>query len=168
MPTMKDYRTVVVGTDGSALALPTVMRAAWLARHDEANLVIVCAWSELSRRAEAKNVLGVGDARTGEVLGRQAASDAVAAAVAAANEEGATIAAALMVEGEPATALLQVAQDRGADLLVVGALKDRSIAGRLLGTVAGDVVNRAACDVLVIRPADGATELEVPESAPLA
>ena len=65
-------------------------------------------------------------------------------------------------------ALLQVAQDRGADLLVVGALKDRSIAGRLLGTVAGDVVNRAACDVLVIRPADGATELEVPESAPLA
>ena len=96
------------------------------------------------------------------------AVEPVAAAVAAANEEGATIAAALVVEGEPATALLQVAQDRGADLLVVGALKDRSIAGRLLGTVAGDVVKRAACDVLVIRPADGATELEVPESAPLA
>jgi len=38
----------------------------------------------------------------------------------------------------------------------------------VLGTVAGDVVKRAACDVLVIRPADGATELEVPESAPLA
>ena len=52
--TMKDYRTIVVGTDGSALAEPTVGRAAWLAKHDDADLVIVCAYSKLSRRDEAK------------------------------------------------------------------------------------------------------------------
>ncbi|MEZ5089900.1 MAG: universal stress protein [Micropruina sp.] len=38
---MKDYRTIVVGTDGSSLAEPTVGWAAWLAKHDDANLVIV-------------------------------------------------------------------------------------------------------------------------------
>ena len=39
---MKDYRTIVVGTDGSSLGEPTVGRAAWLAKHDDADLVI---WS---------------------------------------------------------------------------------------------------------------------------
>jgi nucleotide-binding universal stress UspA family protein len=53
---MKDYNTIVVGTDGSALAAPTVARAAWLANRDDADLVIVCAFSELPRRVEAKNV----------------------------------------------------------------------------------------------------------------
>ena len=55
---MKDYRTIVVGTDGSSLAAPTVGRAAWLAKHDDADLVIVCAYSQLSRRAEAMNSPG--------------------------------------------------------------------------------------------------------------
>ena len=72
--TMKDYRTIVVGTDGSALAEPTVGRAAWLAKHDDADLVIVCAYSKLSRRDEAKNVATLGgDSRVGQVLGRNAA-----------------------------------------------------------------------------------------------
>ena len=52
MTKMYDYRTIVVGTDGSPLAVPTVARAAWLAAHDDADLVIVCAYSELSRRDE--------------------------------------------------------------------------------------------------------------------
>ena len=80
--TMKDYRTIVVGTDGSALAEPTVGRAAWLAKHDDADLVIVCAYSTLSRRDEAKNVATLGgDSRTGQVLGRTAAGQALSAAV---------------------------------------------------------------------------------------
>ena len=72
--TMKDYRTIVVGTDGSDLAAPTVARAAWLARRDDADLVIICAFAELSRRDEAKNVATLGgDTRSGQVLGRAAA-----------------------------------------------------------------------------------------------
>ena len=31
---MTDYSVVVVGTDGSSLAEPTVARAAWLAKHE--------------------------------------------------------------------------------------------------------------------------------------
>ena len=62
MARMTPYGCIVVGTDGSALSDPTVASASLLAPAAEADLVIVCAWSELSRRAEAKNVLGVGDA----------------------------------------------------------------------------------------------------------
>lgn len=150
---MKDYRVVVVGTDGSPLAAPTVARAAWIAARDEADLVIVCVWSELSRRDDAKAMAHLGgDARIGEVLGWQSASQAVAEAVAVAQEHGATISAALMAQGEPATVLVQLALERKADLLVVGAIQDTSVTGRLLGTVAGDVVRKAPCDVLIVRP----------------
>ena len=79
---MKDYRTIVVGTDGSSLAEPTVGRAAWLAKHDDANLVIVCAYARLSRRDEAKNVATLGgDSRIGQVLGRGAAGLALSEAM---------------------------------------------------------------------------------------
>jgi nucleotide-binding universal stress UspA family protein len=152
MATMYDYRTIVVGTDGSTLAAPTVSRAGWLAAHSDADLVIVCAYSDLTRRQEARGAATLSDPRIGQVPGRTAASGAIAAAVAVAQEQGATISAALLVDGEPATALLAAAGDRAADLIVVGALRDTSIADRLLGTVATEVVRRAECEVLVVRP----------------
>ena len=166
MSTKKDYRTVVVGTDGSALAGPTVARAAWLAQRDDADLVIVCAYSGLSRRDEAKNVATMGgDARTGQVLGRAAASAAIADAVAVAKAERAAISAALMLEGDAAKALLATAAERSADLVVLGAVQDRSLADRLLGTVALEVAKRVGCDVLIVRPEHGEAEFEVPEDA---
>ena len=150
---LTDYHVIVVGTDGSPLAGPTVARAAWLANREDADLVIVCAFAELSRRTEARNVATLGgDSRVGQVLGRNAASAAIAAGVATAREEGATITAALLVDGEPAAALMRVAEERDAQLIVVGARHERSIADRLLGTVATEVTKRAPCDVLIVRP----------------
>lgn len=161
--TMKDYRTIVVGTDGSDLAAPTVARAAWLATRDHADLVIICAFAELSRRDEAKNVATLGDTRSGQVLGRAAADLALARAGEVARAQGATVSAALLIDGEPAQALVKAAQDRSADLIVMGAVHDRSLAGRLLGTTAEEVTKKATCDVLIVRPVDPVDELEVPE-----
>ncbi|GAA0343009.1 MAG: universal stress protein [Micropruina glycogenica] len=166
--TMKDYRTIVVGTDGSALAEPTVGRAAWLAKHDDADLVIVCAYSTLSRRDEAKNVATLGgDSRTGQVLGRTAAGQALSTAVQVAADEGATVTGALLVDGEAAEALIDVADDHGAELIVLGAVRDTSLATRLLGSTAEEVTRRVSCDVLIVRPELGETEFEVPEDPSL-
>jgi nucleotide-binding universal stress UspA family protein len=165
--TMKDYRTIVVGTDGSELAEPVVARAAWLALRDDADLVVVCAFAELSRRTEAMNVATLGgDTRTGQVLGREAAAVALDKAMATARAEGATVSAALLVDGEPSKVLVATAEERAADLVVLGAVHDRSLADRLLGTVATEVTKRATCDVLVVRPTDDKGDLEVPEDAP--
>ena len=165
--TMKDYRTIVVGTDGSELAEPVVARAAWLAVRDDADLVVVCAFAELSRRTEAMNVATLGgDTRTGQVLGREAAAVALDKAMATARAEGATVSAALLVDGEPSKVLIATAEERAADLVVLGAIHDRSLADRLLGTVATEVTKRASCDVLVVRPTDDKGDLEVPEDAP--
>ena len=164
--TKKDYRTIVVGTDGSDLAGPTVARAAWLAQRDDADLVIIRAFADLSRREEAKNVTTIGgDSRVGQVLGRAAASAAIAAAVAVSEREGATIVATQLVDGDPAKALLEVATSQRADLIVLGAVHDRSLADRLLGNTAQEVARKATCDVLIVRPVGGESEFEVPESA---
>ncbi len=164
--TMKDYRTIVVGTDGSSLAEPTVGRAAWLANHDDANLVIVCAYAKMSRRDEAKNVTTLGgDSRVGQVLGREAAGLALSEAMAVAGKEGAVVTAALLIDGEPSEALVATAGEQNADLIVMGALHDRSLADRLLGSTAEEVLKRARCDVLIVRPEFESGELEVPEDA---
>lgn len=164
MATMTPYQTIVVGTDGSALADPTVARAAFLAASEDAELVIVCAYSGATQRDEAR-AAGLGDSRVGTVLGRQAASDALASASATASGLGARVAATLLVEADPTPALLAAAESRRADLLVIGAIRDVSIADRLLGTVASAVVRRAPCEVLVVRPPaewGNVSEIEVP------
>jgi nucleotide-binding universal stress UspA family protein len=150
---MYDYRTVVVGTDGSDLASPTVSRAAWIAAHSHSELVVVCAHSDLTPRQEVRTV-GI-DTRLGALPDRTAANAAMATAVGLAEAQGATVAAALLVESEPAAALLATARDRAADLIVVGAYRSTGIAERLLGSVAAEVVRRAACEVLVVRPRGG-------------
>lgn len=163
---MTDYRTIVVGTDGSPLAEPTVARAAWVAQHDDADLVIVCAYAAQSRRQEAKNVATLGgETRVGQVFGREAASQALQAAMTAAGQQGATVTAALLVDGDAAAALLDAADEHGAELIVIGAIRDMSVADRLLGTVATEVVRKAGCDVLIVRPtAAPDAEQVVPES----
>ncbi|MGB2681240.1 MAG: universal stress protein, partial [Candidatus Competibacter sp.] len=61
-------------------------------------------------------------------------------------------------------ALIDTAKQRNAELLVLGARSDVSFVERLLGTVAREVVDRAACDVLIIRPRQPG-EIPVPEDA---
>ena len=160
MATMTHYGRIVVGTDGSPLAGPTIARAAVLAADSDADLLVVCAWSGLSQRDDARASSGSGDTRRGAVLGRQAASDALASGAAIAQGLGARVTSTLLVEADPAIALVRTAEAHDAQLIVIGAIRDRSIANRLLGDVATDVVRTAACDVLIVRPPE---ELGEPE-----
>ncbi|MER2510580.1 MAG: universal stress protein, partial [Amaricoccus sp.] len=84
---------------------------------------------------------------------------------AVAAKHGATVTAALLMEGDPAAALIETAHARQAELIVLGASYDRSLAERLLGTVATEVVKRANCDVLIVRPMEPG-EIPVPEDTP--
>ncbi|MDN5570868.1 MAG: universal stress protein [Propionibacteriaceae bacterium] len=165
MPIMTHYRRIVVGTDGSPLAGPTIARAAVLAADSDAELVLVCAYSALSQRDEARTSATTAEPLRGPVLGRQAATLALESGAALAQGLGARVAPPLLVEAEPATALVRTAEVQDANLIVIGAVRDRSIANRLLGDVATDVVRNARCDVLIVRPPEELgepQEFEVP------
>ncbi|MDO4784831.1 MAG: universal stress protein [Propionibacteriaceae bacterium] len=155
---INDYRTVVVGADGSPLTVATTARAAAIAVHYDADLVLVAA--------AAPDVAGEGltpglpEASAEGEGRRQQAQAALETAVAIADQFGAKVSAALLVDAEPGAALLEIARRHDADLIVVGAIRDTSVPGRFLGTVATEVVRRATCEVLIVRPGRAEREAE--------
>jgi nucleotide-binding universal stress UspA family protein len=52
--------------------------------------------------------------------------------------------------GPPAEAIVRLAQERGADLIVVGTRRKRFFERLVEGSVYHDVLHRAKCDVLVV------------------
>ena len=162
---VSQYRRILVGTDGSSLAVPTVERAASMAASNDADVVVVCAYTAISSReaASSPELAATKYATMGQVPGVTAATQALEQAVDIVESAGVRVAAALLVDGEPAKALLEAAKQYEVDALVLGAIRDTSIVGRLLGNVASDVVRRAHRDVLIVRPPESIEEPNVAE-----
>jgi universal stress protein A len=57
----------------------------------------------------------------------------------------------LLEEGDPATAILQVAQERGCDLIVMGTHGRTGLGRLLMGSVAEKVVREARCPVMTMK-----------------
>ena len=120
------YNRILVGTDGSLLAEPTIVRAAGLAAANGADVVIVCAYTTLSPRESASQEASAAQVATlGQVPGAATATKALEEAVAIVEQHGARVAAALLVDAEPAVALLEAAKQYEVDALVLGAIRDR-------------------------------------------
>ncbi|MFC1230708.1 MULTISPECIES: universal stress protein [Streptomyces] len=146
---MAVYRTVVVGTDGSESSFAAVEGAARLAAACGAELVIACAYAPMRgpELALAKDQLGP---EAYQVVGSVPAEDTLRTARDRARAQGVTNVRSVAVQDEPAGALVQVARECSADLLVVGNRGLRSIAGRILGSVPADVARKAGIDVLIV------------------
>lgn len=148
---MSSYRTIVVGTDGSSPSLRAVDRAAEVARDCAADLVIVCAYYPIGDREADHAQDELGD-EAFQVMGSAPAEDTLREAADRARAAGAahgidTVSAV----GAPIAVLLDVADRRSADLLVVGSRGLNTLKGRILGSVPSEVSRRADSDVLVVR-----------------
>ncbi|MYW69447.1 universal stress protein [Streptomyces sp. SID8379] len=146
---MDAYRIVMVGTDGSESSFAAVEAAARLAAACGAELVIACAYLPMRGRELdlAKDQLG---AEAYQVVGSAPAEDTLRTAGDRARAQGAANVRTVAVQDEPVAALLQVARECPADLLVVGNRGLRSLAGRLLGSVPADIARKANLDVLIV------------------
>ncbi|MCQ9126752.1 universal stress protein [Corynebacterium amycolatum] len=142
---MSDYKTIVVGTDGSKSSLLAVERAASIAAAFDATLVIGCAYYETTE--DASKTLRQDSV---QVLGDDPAQKNLAAAKEAAEAVGATKVETEVRSGSPVEALMSLVTDRRADLLVVGNRGINSLTGRLLGSVPADVARQSDCDVMIV------------------
>jgi nucleotide-binding universal stress UspA family protein len=91
---------------------------------------------------------------TGETVSRVPHSPAVLRAMVERVEPGANATGRIVCRALAGTAdrrLLEVAEETGADLLVLGATRRGTLAGALLGTTAGRVLRGARTPVLVVR-----------------
>lgn len=148
------YATIAVGTDGSESALRAVEQAAELAAAVGASLVVVCAFHPMTAREQAVVTPAAGDARF-RVTGSDAATEALQAAADHARASGAARVDSRLVEGDAVEAMLSLSRELSIDLVVVGNRGINTLSGRLLGSVASDLSQRAPCDVLIVHTTTG-------------
>jgi nucleotide-binding universal stress UspA family protein len=145
------FESIVVGTDGSTAAGEAVRQAAELAQILGARIHLVCAYEpapsvalrDLGEDVPAAVEWALGPPR-----------EAVAATLELAAEP--LRAAGVPVEtyarrGDAADAILDVAEERGADLIVVGNRGTTGASRFLLGSVPNKISHHAPCAVLIIR-----------------
>ena len=131
---MSNYRTVVVGTDGSGTSLRAVDRAGAIAAESDARLVI------------AMGCQGRLAARKSSKILREARDRAEAAGANNIDERP--------IREAPADALVNLAEEVEADLVVVGNVGlNPIILGRMF-SVPGNVSSKATTDVLVVHTTD--------------
>ena len=147
---MSSYDTVVVGTDGSPPSLLAVDRAGEAARNNDATLIVVCAYYPNSEREVERAKEELGD-EAFQVIGSAPAEETLREASGRARAAGAEKIETTAVVGAPVSLLIDVAERRSADLLVVGSRGLNTLKGRILGSVPSEASRRAECDVLVVR-----------------
>jgi nucleotide-binding universal stress UspA family protein len=144
---MSVYRTVVVGTDGSDSSLRAVDRAGAIAAAANADLIVASAYFPHAVDTHYADVLKdegykmVGNAPVYALL-RDARDRAKEAGAADIKERA--------ILGAPVEALVDLADEVHADLLVVGSVGLGTIAGRLRGSVPANISRRAKVDVLIV------------------
>ncbi|MHB8510326.1 MAG: universal stress protein [Candidatus Dormibacteria bacterium] len=145
------FKSVVVGTDGSPTAGHALLKAIDIARASGATLHLVCAApTPVSATLTSADVAGLGSWSLpqweADVLGELNGVLSEAARVAG---RVVTVETHSRI-GDPAQAILEVAAEKQADLIVVGNKGMRG-ARRLLGSVPNHITHHAPCSVLVIR-----------------
>jgi nucleotide-binding universal stress UspA family protein len=138
--------TVVVGVDGSESSRRALEWALDEARLRNATLRLVHAW----RMPYAPAATGYAPLPLAPLYdAAEAGARHVLEAEAAAIEPGGVVIDHLLVEGGPASALIQAA--RSAGLVVVGSRGRGGFAGLALGSVGQQVAHHAPCPVVVVR-----------------
>jgi nucleotide-binding universal stress UspA family protein/RimJ/RimL family protein N-acetyltransferase len=138
------FRTIVTGTDGSLTAQQAARVGFELARATDARLHIVSAYNAAAPSAVRKLRAWVPDTvspLSWIVAGREDADTLLAAAADAATSAFDLQPQVHAVDGDPADALMAVAEDHDADLIVVGSK----------GAVADKLARRAPCSVLIVK-----------------
>lgn len=144
------FDRIVVGTDGSDTASEAVKQAAQLASISKSELNIVSAFEPISQsklREEATDVPGdVSQA----VNPRQDVEVTLDKASGLAKQEKIDVQTHPR-EGDPADAILDVAEEIKADLIIVGNKGMTGAKRFLLGSVPNKVSHHAPCSVLIIQ-----------------
>jgi nucleotide-binding universal stress UspA family protein len=139
------FNVIVVGTDGSGSATNAVRSAISLAGPLQAKLVIVSAYADGSQRP-AETEGAPADIPVGPGVDAVAVVDAAAEVAEAA---GVAVEREALV-GDPADVLLSVAEQRGADLIVVGNKGMTGVQRFLLGSVPNKISHHSPCSVLIV------------------
>jgi nucleotide-binding universal stress UspA family protein len=144
------FRSIVVGTDGSDTAKQAVKQAIDLAKEVGATLDVVSAYEPVSNTRLREEVNQVPDDMQWMINPREDVNATLEDTASEVKEAGVDV-HTFAREGDPADAILDVAEERDADLIVVGNKGMTGAKRFLLGSVPNKVSHHAPCSVLIVR-----------------
>lgn len=145
------FASIVAGTDGSSTAQMALRAAVDLAQLAGARLHIVSAYEAVSEHRMRSDSLDVPQDAQWTVGPRADVLELLAQARLTAVQAGVDHVETFARQGDAADAILDVAEEQSADLIVVGN-KGMTGANRfLLGSVPNKVSHHAPCSVLIVR-----------------
>jgi nucleotide-binding universal stress UspA family protein len=144
------FQRIVVGTDGSDTAAEAVRQATELAKAHGAALDLVSAYEPIPQERLREESTEVPADVSHGVGPREDVNVVLDAAAGRAREQGIE-AQTHPREGDPADAILDVAEETGADLIVVGNKGMTGAKRFLLGSVPNKVSHHAPCGVYIVR-----------------
>jgi nucleotide-binding universal stress UspA family protein len=144
------FGSIVVGTDGSNTAKEAVRQAIDLAKQVGASLDIVSAYEPVSGDRLRQEQREIPKDVEWAVNPREDVDHTLEEAAREAREAGVEV-ETFARQGDPADAILDVAEERGSDLIVVGNKGMTGAKRFLLGSVPNKVSHHAPCSVLIIR-----------------
>ncbi len=144
------FGTIVVGTDGSETATEAVRQAVALAGAVGAKVQVVSAYEPVSPQKLREEYSQVPPDLQWRVNPRAHVDATLGAAAEVAADAGVEVETHAR-QGDPADAILDVAEETGADLVVVGNKGMTGARRFLLGSVPNKISHHAPCSVLIVR-----------------
>jgi nucleotide-binding universal stress UspA family protein len=144
------FRSIVVGTDGSDTAKKAVDEAIDLAKAVGARLSVVSAFEPVSKARLREEARQTPSDLQWMVNPREEVDATLSDAADLIRDAGVEV-EIFAREGSPADAILDVAEEREADLIIVGNKGMTGARRFLLGSVPNKVSHHAPCSVLIIR-----------------
>ena len=144
------FGSIVVGTDGSDTASEAVRQTTELAKAVGASVHLVSAYEPVGNQRLREERQEVPADMEWMVNPREDVEATLRKASESLSEAGAEVSTHAR-EGDPADAILDVAEEQNADLIVVGNKGMTGAKRFLLGSVPNKVSHHAPCSVMIIR-----------------
>ncbi len=144
------FKSIVVGTDGSDTASQAVREAVDLALAVGAKLEIVSAYEPVPSGRLSQERREAPEDIQWAINPREDVDATLEAAAEIAREKGVPV-SVYPRQGDPADAVLDVAEETEADLVIVGNKGMTGAKRFLLGSVPNKISHHAPCSVLIIR-----------------
>jgi nucleotide-binding universal stress UspA family protein len=144
------FGSIVVGTDGSETAGEAVRQATDLAKAVGARIHLVSAFEPVGNQRLREERTQVPDDMQWMVNEREDVEATLRQAAESIQEVGVEV-ETYARQGDPADAILDVAEEQSSDLIIVGNKGMTGAKRFLLGSVPNKVSHHAPCSVLIIR-----------------
>jgi nucleotide-binding universal stress UspA family protein len=144
------FRSIVVGTDGSDTATQAVRQAVELANSLGAKVELVSAYEPVPAQRLREERRNAPEDLQWAINPREEVDSTLEQAAQVARDAGVEV-NSYARQGDPADAILDVAEEQEADLIIVGNKGMTGAKRFLLGSVPNKVSHHAPCSVLIIR-----------------